>query len=390
MNMHRRAIIINFIGLMISSPVLAEPGFDYDLRKPMIFRSASNGGNCNGCSWIIAEGTIQADTPEEFQKFVSKQKIEPNEFIKLNSPGGNLLAGIKLGEMIRRVGLITGVGKTVGKQSPFDSNAVESSEFEPRNGICASACVYSFIGGTKRFASKAKIGIHQFYDSRALNDPLAKTANSIDRSTDQLLTGLLLEFVIRMGVDPRLVSVASSVAPWEEMKWLNASEITDLKIDNSEISFTPLDIEPFGNAGAFAETVSRSVYYSFRHRIYCKANSGDVYLAFLSNSKPIDVGITGSIGELLKKASVALIGDKAERIFPVRIAHLNASNDGTGSIQAAVNIVGASMQDVQSSTRIELRGELLSRYEGDIAYWLSFNLIGDRRKIAIAARSCVK
>jgi hypothetical protein len=301
-----------------------------------------------------------------------------------------LLAGIKLGEMIRRAGLITGVGKTVGEQSSFDADTVESSDYEPRKGLCASACVYAFIGGTKRFASKSKIGIHQFYDSRAVNEPLAKTASSVDRSTDQLLAGLLLEFVIRMGVDPRLVSLASSVAPWEEMKWLNASEMIDLKIDNSEISFTPLSIEPFGNAGAFAETVSRSVYYSFRHRIYCKANPGDVYVAFLSNSKPVDGEyLKGSMEELLKKASVALVGDKAERVFPARIAALNVSNDGSGSIQAAVNIVGASMQDVQSSTRVELRGDLFSRYEGDLAYWLSFNLIGDRRKIGIAARSCI-
>ena len=85
--------IITFVGLMVSGPVLAESAFDYDLNRPMIFRSAYNGGNCNGCRWIIAEGTVQADTPEEFQKFASKKKIGPNEFIKLNSPGGNLLAG---------------------------------------------------------------------------------------------------------------------------------------------------------------------------------------------------------------------------------------------------------------------------------------------------------
>ena len=65
----------------------------------MIFRQGFNGGNCIGCEWIIAEGTIQQDTPEVFRKFLEEKK--PAGGVRINSPGGNLLAGLKFGEMIR-------------------------------------------------------------------------------------------------------------------------------------------------------------------------------------------------------------------------------------------------------------------------------------------------
>lgn len=378
--------------LLTSHTALANPFFDYDTNGPMIFREAFNGGNCNGCEWIIAEGTIQQDTPEVFKKFLELKK--PNGTVRFNSPGGNLLAGLKLGEMIRSAGLFTAVGKTVGEQSSFDADTIKETVpdgpvYKVREGICASACVYAFIGGVTRYASKSKIGIHQFYDGKGLNEPLAKTASSIDRSVDQLLTGLLLEYVIRMGIDARLISLASSVAPWQEMKWLSAQELVDLKIDNSETVFTPISVEPFGSAGSYIETISRSVYYSFRHRVYCKGNANTPYVALLSSPNPKDASsLKDSIGQVLEQASVVLIGANTERVFPIRLAVLDISKDGT--VQASALIVGATMADVQASNRLELRSENLPRYLGDLAFWLSFNLSGDRRKIGIASRSCLR
>lgn len=64
-----RAAAFVLTGLLASShAVIASPLFDYDANGPMIFREGFNGGNCNGCEWIIAEGTIQQDTPEVFRE----------------------------------------------------------------------------------------------------------------------------------------------------------------------------------------------------------------------------------------------------------------------------------------------------------------------------------
>jgi hypothetical protein len=48
------------------------------------------------------------------------------------------------------------------------------------------------------------------------------------------------------------------------------------------------------------------------------------------------------------------------------------------------------MSELQAAKRVELRGEMLSRNLMNIAFWLSFDLAGDRRKIGIASRSCVR
>jgi hypothetical protein len=305
-----------------------------------------------------------------------------------------LLAGLKLGEMIRSAGLFTAVGKTIGEQSSFDADTIQekvpdSPVYERPDGICASACVYAFLGGGTRFASKSKIGIHQFYDGKALNEPLAKTASAIDRSVDQLLTGLLLEYVVRMGVDARLISFASSVAPWQDMKWLSDQELVDLKIDNSETVFSPISVEAFGSSGSYVETVSRSVYYSFRHRVYCKGNARSPYLALVSGPTNDAIPLKDSIGQVLEQASVVLIGDNGERVFPIRIAALETGKDPSRTVQASALIVGATMADIQSSNRLELRSDNLPRQLGNLAFWLSFNLPGDRRKIGIASRSCL-
>jgi hypothetical protein len=367
----------------------ANPSFDYAISGPMVFRNGFNGGNCNGCEWIIAEGTIQPDTPDVFKKFLLRKKVSGGISVKFNSPGGSLLAGVRLGEMIRAAGLFSEVGKTIGEESSFDPETIE--EKTRAEGICASACVYAFIGGKTRFAEKSKIGIHQFYDARALNDPITKTASSIDRSTDQLLTGILLEYVTRMGIDPKLVSLASSIPPWEDIKWLNDQELIDLRLENSITSYTPLSLEAFGPAGSYVETVSRSVYYSIRHRIYCKGNANSPYVAFLTSSTRAESkSLAESFGTTIKQSSLVVTGDDVERTYPLRLAALEISPDETQTVQAAVAIVGATMSELQRAKRVELRGESLSRNLMNIAFWLSFDLAGDRRKIGIASRSCVR
>jgi hypothetical protein len=341
---------------------------------------------------LSPKGPFKQIPPNCSKKFLQREKITTSSTVRFNSPGGNLLAGIKLGEAIRSAGLFTAVGKTVGEQTSFDPGTIEEKRSDVRDGICASACVYAFVGGKTRFAHKSKIGIHQFYDPHAADDPLAKTASSVDRSRDQLLAGILLEYIIRMGIDPKLVSLASTIPPWQDMMWLNSQELIDLRIDNSEMSFTPLSVEPFGSTGSYAETVSRSAYYSFRHRIYCKGNANSPYIAFLSDPNLSDAeSLRGALVSMMeKKGSVALIGENGERVFPVRVVALDISRDGSQTVQGSAIIIGATMSDLQATNRVEYRGELYGHYENDLAFWLSFNLTGDRRKIGIASRSCLK
>jgi hypothetical protein len=46
---------------------------------------------------------------------------------------------------------------------------------------------------------------------RLLDKPLKKAFSAVDKSSDQMLMAILLEYSLRMGVDLRLVSAASSI-----------------------------------------------------------------------------------------------------------------------------------------------------------------------------------
>src|ERR1700736_6446981 len=65
----------------------------------MTFTLAGNGGNCNGCEWIAAEGPITQRTPPDFEAFLKLfgTDVDGRETVRLSSNGGNLVAGLELG-----------------------------------------------------------------------------------------------------------------------------------------------------------------------------------------------------------------------------------------------------------------------------------------------------
>lgn len=95
-----------------------------------------------------------------------------------------------------------------------------------------------------------EIGIHQFYQGIALKDPSAKVFDAIDLSSQQMASAMLIEYVFRMGVDPRFVSIASNVLP-TNVKWLTLEELKEFKVAYDPDDFDPWQIEAYG-AGLFA------------------------------------------------------------------------------------------------------------------------------------------
>ncbi|MEZ5807906.1 MAG: hypothetical protein R3D65_09525 [Zhengella sp.] len=94
--------------------------------------------------YIAAVGKITASTPDEFTAFLKRVRAAgytPHS-VTFHSPGGNMLAGMKMGADIRDRKLDTHVG--------------ESSR-------CASACMLAFIGGwSRKVTHDGRIGNHQF------------------------------------------------------------------------------------------------------------------------------------------------------------------------------------------------------------------------------------
>jgi hypothetical protein len=191
----------------------------------------------SGYSWIAAEGEIVAASAADFETYLNKNlqfETDKSRYeILLNSPGGDLIGGIALGEFFRKHKFITHVV----------------------NGTCASACAIAFIGGVERDATNGKLGVHQFYNELSLKKPAEKIFNALDMSTQQLMGAILIDYTFRMGVDPRFVAIAAATPP-NQIKILNVEELNSLNVNWRPRDFDPWIIEPSGH-GIIAVTHSK-------------------------------------------------------------------------------------------------------------------------------------
>lgn len=196
---------------------------------PMSFRLAGNGGNCNGCEWLSAQGDITPDTPQVFREYIEANGTP--YIVTLHSSGGSLLAGIELGALIRETGATTSIGETI--QSIGED--VKHYE-ETRPGKCASACVFAFMGGVERWVGNSDLlGVHQFYSTKD---------NEMPSEVVQALAGLSLIHTINMGVDPRVI-VAASQTVSDEIYWFSQEELSLFGLDTSASRTEPWRLEPY-------------------------------------------------------------------------------------------------------------------------------------------------
>lgn len=216
--------------------------------ETMRFSSAGSGGNCSFCSWVAADGEITERTPADFEQFVAQNGCS---VVFLNSPGGNLLAGLRLGALIRKHCAGTDVGKTVQEADPQNAH-LETIEA----GACASACVFSFLGGRERRADPGTLLVHQFYSDAGIMRPLEPVFSQADLSLTQALTGVLVAYVMSMQADARLVTLMTRTPP-EELHALDAKELEDLRVNYSEGQLGNLSLElVFGRLDGIARSDS--------------------------------------------------------------------------------------------------------------------------------------
>jgi hypothetical protein len=219
------------------------------VAEKMTFHLRGNGGNIAGSEWIAAEGEIVSETAADLENFIKSLGHSENPggwSVRLNSPGGDVAGGIRLGELIRKLKLNTEIGAT---------EPDSYGHWERMPGHCASACAFAFLGGLSRYVSGGELGVHQFYDAISLRNPSAKVFSSLDMSEHQFVSAMLIDYAFRMGVDPRFVSVAASTPPME-MQFLDEQLLDDLNVRWYPKEFEPWSIEPNG-AGVIAITRSK-------------------------------------------------------------------------------------------------------------------------------------
>jgi hypothetical protein len=344
----------------------------------------------------LAVGTITNTTPAAFAEFAAKNP--PYAPIEFTSPGGNLLAALRLGEQIRSGGYDTSLGE-----------------------VCASACAYAMMGGVNRYvaqqsfdadadydnrnagASGTKFGIHQFYQSEALDEPQRKAFSAIDKSSDQVIMGVLLEYVLRMGGDVRLVSVASKIPPWQEMRWLTQDEMIAWKVDNTHRLYTDLAFRAFGRTGSYVEVTSAKGPAQSYLRMFCKTKYKEPIFTFITDQLVQSVALTTKVVEISKATQrvknlltqlnirLELGPDKRTGAFQVEDLQGFLQDSGSVRVYAALRPIGLGRQEAERLTRVALQdsGDL-PRSEWTFQDSVKFNINGDRKLIGLAMRNCVE
>lgn len=177
----------------------------------MTFRLVNfgNAGKCRtNCPEVIAaEGEITERTPEAFLAFVATQAANPNlrSIVLFHSPGGRVVASMRLGIALRRIGAAAIVARVAGVADGQGGRVAAAR--------CFSACVYALMGARKRVVPvPSQVGIHRMFMFEAMQS--ADSTNVVNRTyaTDSLVSRLS-DYADMMGVSNELVWQAEKINP---------------------------------------------------------------------------------------------------------------------------------------------------------------------------------
>ncbi len=161
---------------------------------------------------VLAEGAFATDTADTFKTFLAENVPADgpwNKALYIRSPGGSLGAAIDMGNMLRARGMSV---------VAFD--------------MCASACTYMLMGGINRVVTReGSYGVHQFSFGDASTDPDKPFFTAKDVENHQSMVGELADYADAMGVDPRVVVLASRTPP-SGMTFLTRQQLVNYKVDN--------------------------------------------------------------------------------------------------------------------------------------------------------------
>jgi hypothetical protein len=167
-------------------------------------------------NFIFAVGEITPGTAERFQAFAARVNshiaagVKPGPgpwAVVLDSPGGNLVAGMQLGWKLRQLNWNT----VVGVQYPANGSSTVA--------VCASACVYSFVGGVHRVVLRDNVlAVHQFYSDRRM------TVGDVQRTT-----AVIDVYLTAMGASPLLQALAG-ITPSQNVAPLTIKDAVTLGV----------------------------------------------------------------------------------------------------------------------------------------------------------------
>jgi hypothetical protein len=145
----------------------------------------------NGSALIVVEGDFEPGDVDAFRAKVATLST-PRAAVAFRSDGGSLVAGIRIGTLIR--------------EKKF-------STIIPDHGSCASACALAWLGGARRFMGDgASVGFHAAY--------ILKSYGPIESSSGNAILGAYLN---QLGLSEEAILYITQAAP-TSIQWMNMDD----------------------------------------------------------------------------------------------------------------------------------------------------------------------
>lgn len=371
------------LGLALAGPAPAwdgGPGRD----GPMEFRLARTGGNCPTCTFVAAEGVITDTTADDLRAFLLASREDLRNprgaNLHLDSPGGSLVGGMRLGEAIREAGMNTVSAFTPGSMLPDGWVDVVPQDGAPR-GICASACVAALAGGVLRYTAETTdpyaVG---FQDMGQVSvQPFDDPSDPPDRLEDLRRLGELIGHLARMGVSAEILEVALTAAP-ESPRILTDEELRRTGLDNA--SAQDIAIRAYRNGVAIVEVSFLRADAAYRVELFCQSDALRMK-AEVNFHGQVDAS---SFREWNLLEGLTLGGGAIT--VPLKTAEFRPGPAGTTAATFTFGFEGAALEDLVDlkSFWFEDGG---SRYATEEAAALSFQLPEDFEGLHILPRTCL-
>jgi hypothetical protein len=139
-----------------------------------------------------------------------------------------VLGALALGRAVRRLGMITTVGRTV--DLPVAANGERRAQIKPQ-AYCESMCAFVLLAGVeRRVPAEARVLVHQIWLGDRRDDPTAANYSAEDLVLVQRDIGRLAQYTVEMGGAIDLLETALKIPPWEPMRLLSREELRGMKI----------------------------------------------------------------------------------------------------------------------------------------------------------------
>lgn len=199
---------------------------------------------------IYLSGTIEKNSPKKIKEVLNKHK---NEYIHIyiDSPGGNLIAGMEIGKILRD----NSVSITVGKKG---------LERKADAGLCMSSCSLAFLGGVYRYmAEGSEYGVHR---ASTQSGP-----SEFDLDNGQIISALIGAYIREMEVDSRLLDLIVGVGK-DDIYVLSTRELKEIGVINNGRKKSAWSVEVI-EGGNYLKGTQETAFGKSKSIFMC--NSGD-------------------------------------------------------------------------------------------------------------------